>query len=146
MILTIGNGHLSNSLCLYTFLASQVVLVVRNLPANAGDIRDVVSVPRSGRCPRGGHGNPLSILAWRVPWTEEPGELQTIELQRVRYDWNDLAYNLHILISKESWMKIKENLFQLLNILNSPRFLWCFCGDTVNGVIYPFTLNTDEMW
>ena len=42
-------------------------------------------------------------------------------------------------------MKIKENLFQLLNILNSPRFLWCFCGDTVNGVIYPFTLNTDEM-
>ena len=27
-----------------------------------------------------------SILAWRVPWTEEPGGLQSMELQRVRYD------------------------------------------------------------
>ena len=28
-----------------------------------------------------------SILAWRIPWTEEPGDLQTIGLQRVRHDW-----------------------------------------------------------
>ena len=27
-----------------------------------------------------------SILAWRIPWTEEPGELQSMELQRVRHD------------------------------------------------------------
>ena len=27
-----------------------------------------------------------SILAWRIPWTEEPGGLQSVELQRVRYD------------------------------------------------------------
>ena len=33
--------------------------VVKNLPANAGDIRDVGSVPGSGRSPGGGHGNPL---------------------------------------------------------------------------------------
>ena len=32
-----------------------------------------------------------SILAWRIPWTEEPGRLQFIELQRVRYDCSDLA-------------------------------------------------------
>jgi len=36
-----------------------VVLVVKNLPANAGDIRDMDSVPDSGRSPGGGHGNPL---------------------------------------------------------------------------------------
>ena len=36
-----------------------MVLVVKNLPANVGDIRDVGSIPRSGRSPGRGHGNPL---------------------------------------------------------------------------------------
>ena len=39
--------------------ASQVVLVVKNLPANLEDVRDMYSIPESGRSPRGGHGNPL---------------------------------------------------------------------------------------
>ena len=42
-----------------TSWASQVALVVKNPPASAGDIRDVGSIPGSGRSPRGGHGNPL---------------------------------------------------------------------------------------
>ena len=33
-----------------------------------------------------GMANHSSILAWRIPWTEEPGGLQSIESQRVRYD------------------------------------------------------------
>ena len=32
-----------------------------------------------------------SVLAWRIPWTEEPGGLQSIEWQRVRHDWSDLV-------------------------------------------------------
>ena len=32
-----------------------------------------------------------SILAWRIPWTEEPGRLQPIASQRVGHDWSDLA-------------------------------------------------------
>ena len=40
-------------------MSSQVALVVKSLPANAGDIRDSGSVPGSGRSPEGGHGNPL---------------------------------------------------------------------------------------
>ena len=40
-------------------VASQVELVVKNLPANAGEIRDTGSIPGSGRSPGGGHGNPL---------------------------------------------------------------------------------------
>ena len=39
--------------------ASQVVLVVKNPPANAGDVRNVSSIPRLRRSPGGGHGNPL---------------------------------------------------------------------------------------
>ena len=36
-----------------------MVVVVKNLPPNTGDIRDVSSIPGSGRCPGGGNGNPL---------------------------------------------------------------------------------------
>ena len=32
-----------------------------------------------------------SLLAWRIPWTEEPGRLQSMGSQRVRYDWSNLA-------------------------------------------------------
>ena len=39
--------------------ASQVVLVIMSLPAKAGDVRDVGSVPEMGRSPGEGHGNPL---------------------------------------------------------------------------------------
>ena len=39
--------------------ASQVELMVKNLPASAGDIRDTGSIPGSGRSPGGGQGNPL---------------------------------------------------------------------------------------
>ena len=38
---------------------SQVVLVVKNLPASAGDIRNAGSIPGLGRSPRRAHGNPL---------------------------------------------------------------------------------------
>ena len=48
-------------------------------PARAGDTRDMGLVPRSGRSPGKGNGiSPLSILAWRIPWTEEPGGLQSV--------------------------------------------------------------------
>ena len=46
--------------------ASQVVLVIKKLPANAGDIRDVGSIPGSGRSSGGGHTTHSSILAWRI--------------------------------------------------------------------------------
>ena len=55
-----------------------MVLVVKNPPANAGDIRDVGSIPGLGRSPGEGMVTHSGILAWRIPWTEEPGGLQSI--------------------------------------------------------------------
>ena len=60
--------------------------MVKNLPANAGDARDVSLTPESERSLRRGNGNLLGILAWQIPWTEEPGWLQTMGSQRVRHD------------------------------------------------------------
>ena len=45
----------------------QVVLVVKNPPANGGDMRDVGSVSGFGRCPGGGHGNPLQYSCLENP-------------------------------------------------------------------------------
>ena len=64
--------------------ASTVVLVVKNLPANAGDVRDAGLRPGLGRSPGGGHGHPLQYSSWRIPWTEEPGRLLSIGLHRAR--------------------------------------------------------------
>ena len=55
-----------------------MVLVVKSPPANAGDIRDTGSILGLGRSPGEGNGNHSSILAWRIPWTEEPGGPQSI--------------------------------------------------------------------
>ena len=38
---------------------------------------DLGSIPGSGRSPREGNGSHSSILAWKIPWTEEPGRLQS---------------------------------------------------------------------
>ena len=67
--------------------ASLVVLVVNNPPANAGDIRDAGSIPRSGKAPGGGRGNLLQYSCWEIPWTQEPGGLQSMGSQRVGHDW-----------------------------------------------------------
>ena len=45
----------------------KVVVVVKNPPAKAGDIRDVGSVPGLGRSPGGGHGNPLQYSCLENP-------------------------------------------------------------------------------
>ena len=47
--------------------ASQVALMVKNLLANAGDLRDAGSIPGSGRSPGEGHGNPLQYSCLENP-------------------------------------------------------------------------------
>ena len=58
-------------------------------------MRDSFSIPGSGRSPGGGHGDPFQLknllLAWRIPWTEEPGRLQSIGSQRIGHDLRDSA-------------------------------------------------------
>ena len=69
--------------------ASQVVLVVKNLPTHVGIIKDAGSIPGSGRFPGGGHGNPLQDSCLENPM-EGPGGLY--RSQSVRHDCNDLAH------------------------------------------------------
>ena len=51
--------------------------MVKNSPANAGDIRDAGLIPGSRRSPGEGNATHYTILAWEIPWTEETGGLQS---------------------------------------------------------------------
>ena len=57
--------------------ASLMAQMVKNLPA----VQDPGSIPGLGRCPGEGNGFHSSILAWRIPWTEELGRLKSRGLQ-----------------------------------------------------------------
>ena len=66
--------------------ASQVALVVKNLPENEGDARDMNSIPGLGRSPGGRHGNPLQYSCLENPMDRGTRGLQSTGLQRVRHD------------------------------------------------------------
>ena len=54
-----------------------------------------------------------SILAWRIPWTEEPGGLQSMESQGVRYDWAHMPRNSRARTQVRQ-MKYPEHMHKLV--------------------------------
>ena len=94
---------------------------VKNPHDNAGDSS---SIPRLGRSPREGHGNPLQYLAWRTPWIEEPGGLQSIGSQRVRHNWATNTFSLtnrwHSKNSLEKYLGLFVKFYHLMFIYPFP--------------------------
>ena len=77
--------HATMNIILLVLLGSSVTAlgfpgnsVVKEPACNAGDTEDKSLIPGSGKSPGEGHGKPLQYFAWRIPWTEEPGGLQSI--------------------------------------------------------------------
>ena len=62
------------------------MLVLNNLLANAGDIRDVSLIPGSGRSPGEGHGNPLQYSCLEIPMDTGDWWLQAIASHEVGHD------------------------------------------------------------
>ena len=86
------------------------------------------SIPGLGRSPGGGHGNPHSILAWRSPWTEEPGGLQSMGPQRARHD----------LVTKQQQRCPPSLLFSLHSWIKAQRGDQLACGySTIRRVLEP---------
>ena len=59
-------------------------LMIKNLPTNARATGEVGSIPGLGRSPGKGSGNPLQYSCLKVPWTKEPGGVQSLGPQRVK--------------------------------------------------------------
>ena len=66
--------------------ASQVVLMVKNPLASAGDVRDTGLIPGLERSPGGGHGNPLQYSCLENPMDRGAWRAAVMGLQRVRHD------------------------------------------------------------
>ena len=74
------------------FVAFQEVPEVKNLPANVGDLRDTGLIPGSGRSPwRKSWQSP--ILAWRIPWTEDPDRCPQ---GHTEWDMTEGTYHAHM--------------------------------------------------
>ena len=120
--------------------ASQMVLVVQNLPANAGDIRDVGSIPRSGRTPGVGNGNPLQWVgkssclekfmnrgAWQITvprvaksWTWQQASASTLLIYVI---------TLFSKIYVSSWFE--DISWNVIFWIQRPYFLGTFSGMTI---------------
>ena len=119
-VLGIHTGPFFPSFYLYTpansYLASQVALGVKNLPADAGDIRDTGSVPGLGRSPGGGHNNPLQYYFLENPidsgaWWATVHRVSK-SLTQLSIFWRDLACTRKLL---PPWL-IKAIFFPQLSI------------------------------
>ena len=96
---------------LYTFYwASQVVLVVKNPPASAGDVRDMGLIPGSGESHLA--WQPTAVLLPSKSCRQEPGGLQSMGSKRIRHNWSNVAcIHIHFTIYlKCVWMCIHTYL------------------------------------
>ena len=112
--------------------SDQVVLVIKNLFVNAGDIRDPDSIPGSGRTPGGGHGNPLQYSCLKNP--VDRGDCQ-VASRSVTQSWTRLkqlrmhACSNHKLWTVE-WSEFRTELLRsnvCFSYLVSPKILLSFC-------------------
>ena len=79
--------------------------MVKNLPANSGDFRDEGSILGQEDPLEEGMATHSSILAWRIPWTKEPGRLWSVESQSgTRLKWLSMytSKHMHVHVRKES--------------------------------------------
>ena len=107
---------LSINTLIYSLQASQVAQWGKNLPA--------MQETQESQFPSPGQGDPLeesmanhsSILAWRIPWTKEPGRLQSTGSQKVRHNWatHTRVYEIYISI----------------------RIYGCFCATVTSNLIH----------
>ena len=118
------------------FGASQVELVLKNLPGNAGDIKDVGSIPGSGRSPGGGHGKPAQYSCLENPMDREAW-WSTVHKVAESWAWlkwlnmhsrilRNLYYNLHM---KESESEAAQSCPTLCDPMN-----YSLAGSFVLGI------------
>ena len=82
--------------------------MIKNPPASTGDLRDMASIPGSGRSLEEGMATHSSFLAWRIPWTEEPDGLHVAksckEPDRTEVTEHAVLKFLFFILVKISWL------------------------------------------
>ena len=103
------------------FKSIQVVLVVKNPPANAGDIRDAGLIPGSGRSPGGGHGNPLQYSYLENPMDKGAwrATVQRVSQSQIHLSTDRVIINTRNIRKNEQ--KGGGSDFELLRIFSSMK-------------------------
>ena len=81
------------------------MLVIKNPPASSGDTREVGLIPGSGGSLEDEMATHSRVLAWEIPWTEEPGGLQSMQSWRVGYDLATEQQQQHLLFHQNHGSK-----------------------------------------
>ena len=100
---------------------------------NAGDMG---SIPGFGHPLEKGMATHSSILAWRVPWTEEPGRLQPMESQRIRQDWKTNTFTSLSCILTCSYQLPSDSVASAKSLQSCPN-LWDLIGGSPPGFPVP---------
>ena len=95
-----------------------MALVVKNLPANVGNIRYPGSVPGSGRSPGGGHGHPLQYSCLKNPMDRRAWWAMAHRLQRVGHDQINLAHKLTISLISDQIRSVAQSCPTLCDPMN----------------------------
>ena len=99
-----------------------------NRTCNAGHATDTGSLPGWGRCLGVGSSNPSGILAWKIPWTDEPGGLQSIGLHRVGHDWAHTHTHTHTHTLPSHKDRTQENLLREVRRRKRHHMISLICG------------------
>ena len=118
--LEVSEGARTHQLFDFGLLPSQVVLMVKDSPASRRHKRCGFD-PWDGKSPlEEGMATHSSILAWRIPWTEEPGGLQPMWSQTFGHDWSDIAYTHALQKGK------RINFYYLINSVVYKFWVICY--------------------
>ena len=107
---------------------------------SACDAGDSGSTPGSVRSPGEGNGNYSSILAWRIPWTKEPGELHSMGSQRVKHD---LAT---FLCCSLTLLPFWPGCIMVIPSTESNNICWFFRTIVMNGRCFVIILSMFRSW
>ena len=122
--------------------------------ASAYNARALGSIPGSGRSPGEGTSN-SSTLAWKIPWMEEPGGLQSMGSQRVRHNWATLlslsfllyikpsSFLLGITTAKYGYERHVLNVYVLKTKL---KWLWITCFKCLCSISLIIELFVGRKW
>ena len=121
--------------------------VVKNPPVNAGDTRDTGSIPGSEDPLEKGMTTHSSILAWRIPWTEEPGGLHSIGSRRVGHDWATKQqlqqWDIYLILSR---INMQQRLGDLTNMERARSQLFCGKSIIFSMLLYFNIFDTFNKW
>ena len=123
----------------YSVMKYGASLVAQMIKESACNVEDLGSIPGSGRSLEKGMATHFSILTWRIPWTEEPGRLQSMGSQRVKHNgatntfFTFSQWNTSILLTTDTKWKWRSLCIFVRLYSTSKRCVTTLCSKIPKG-------------